>query len=126
MATILIADDDESLAMLLKDFLESRSHRVAVVHDGVAASEKAQQLKPQLILMDIMMPGVYGTSAYKSLENAGLTKTIPIIFITSLNMEKVKKIVPDTSKTRLLPKPVDFAKLEAAMKELLGPDASAG
>jgi len=124
MALIMIADDDVALATILKDFLRSLTHQVVIVHDGIAASIKAQEWRPQLIVMDILMPGVYGTSAYNSLESAGIAKTTPFIFITSVPLEKARAIVPDTPRTRLLPKPIDFAKLEAAVAELLAQPAS--
>jgi len=124
MALIMIADDDVVLTTLLKDFLQSRAHQVMVVNDGIAASMKAQDWRPQLIVMDILMPGVYGTSAYKTLESAGIAKTTPFIFITSVPLEHARAIVPRTPRTRLLPKPLDFTKLEAAVAELLAPPAS--
>lgn len=120
MAVIMIADDDVLLAENLKEFLESRGHRVNVVHDGVAASEKAQEWGPQLILMDIMMPGAYGSSVYVSLDNAGIAKKTGFVFITSLPLDKVKTRLPtDHPRTRLLGKPIDFGQLEAAVQELL-------
>jgi CheY-like chemotaxis protein len=119
MALIMIADDDSAVLSVLKDFLESRGHQVVTVADGVAASLKAQDWKPALIISDIMMPGAYGTTAYKSLENAGVVPKTPVIFITSVEMDKARKVVPDNPKTRLLSKPVDLAKLDAAVADLL-------
>jgi len=119
MALIMIADDDDAIVSVLTDFLESRGHRVVSVGDGIAASIKAQDWKPALIVSDIVMPGAYGTSAYKSLENAGIVPKTPVIFITSVELEKARKVVPDNPRTRLLGKPVDLGKLDAAVKELL-------
>ena len=121
MALIMIADDDVALAGVLKDFLEARTHQVVMVHEGVSASVKAQEWKPHLIIMDILMPGVYGTSAYKSLEEAGVAKRTPFIFIISLPLEKVKPLLPDNPRSRLYPKPIDFAQFEKAVSELLEP-----
>lgn len=119
MPLIMIADDDAAILSVLKDFLESRGHQVVTVADGVAASLKAQEWKPALIISDIMMPGAYGTTAYKSLENAGVVPKTPVVFITSVELEKARKVVPENPKTRLLPKPIDLSKLDAAVAELL-------
>ncbi|MFH1724030.1 MAG: response regulator [Elusimicrobiota bacterium] len=120
MALIMIADDDVDLVTALEDYLKSRNHQVVSVNDGVSASLKAQEWKPDLIIMDIMMPGVYGTSAYKSLESAGITKTTPVIFITSISPDQAEKLVPSGPRIRFLPKPVHFETLGKAITELLG------
>lgn len=119
MALIMVADDDVAVVSVLTDFLESRGHQVVSVNDGTAASLKAQEWKPALIISDIIMPGVYGTSAYKSLENAGVVPRTPVLFITSVELEKARKIVPDNPRVRLLPKPLEWGAVEAAVKELL-------
>lgn len=119
MARILVADDSVPVALLVSEFLRSRGHQVAVVHDGVAASVQGQDLQPDLIIMDIQMPGAYGTSAYRTLEAAGVTARTPIIFMTSVNLDQARKIVPATALTRLLAKPVDLPMLEAAVAEML-------
>ncbi|HBL16849.1 MAG: hypothetical protein A2X36_17165 [Elusimicrobia bacterium GWA2_69_24] len=119
MALIMIAEDDEHLTRILKDFLRSRGHQVFSVADGVNASIRAQEWKPQLIIMDIMMPGAYGTSAFRSMEAAGVTRTTPVIFLTALPREKAAQIVPATATTRLLLKPLSLQDLAAVMAELL-------
>ncbi|MBI4349157.1 MAG: response regulator [Elusimicrobia bacterium] len=119
MARILVADDSVPIALLVAEYLRSRGHQVAVVHDGVAATVQGQDLQPDLIIMDIQMPGAYGTTAYKSLESAGVTAKVPILFMTSVNLEQARKVVPVTPLTRLLAKPIDLPALETAVAEML-------
>ncbi|MBI2362470.1 MAG: response regulator, partial [Elusimicrobia bacterium] len=85
MALILVAEDTPEVADLVKDVLESRGHQVATAADGVAMIERAKSLGPRLIISDIMMPGAYGSSAYKSLQDDPHTKDIPVIFLTGVN-----------------------------------------
>ncbi|MBI4422857.1 MAG: response regulator [Elusimicrobia bacterium] len=118
MALILIADDNIAIASVLKDYLTSRGHQVATVHDGMSVSLKAQEIHPHLIIMDIQMPGTYGTTAYKTLEAAGVAQRTPVIFVTSVILEKARMIVPETPLTRLMGKPIDLARLEATIAEL--------
>ena len=119
MALIMIADDDATFVNVVKLYLEARGHQVVSVSDGTNASIKAQDWKPHLIVMDIQMPGGYGTTAYRSLEMAGITATTPIIFVSAVPAEKAAKVLPSTPKTRFFTKPLDLPKLEAAIKELL-------
>lgn len=119
MALILLAEDDGVLAVMLQELLAARGHHVVLASDGMAASVTAQNIKPALIVCDIMMPGVYGTSAYKSMESAGLVPKTPVIFITSLPLDRARLIVPDHPRTRLFRKPLDVEVFLAAVRELL-------
>lgn len=119
MALILLAEDDAALAVMLQELLDSRGHHTIIAKDGMAASIMAQDIKPALIVCDIMMPGVYGTSTYKSLESAGLVPKTPVIFITSLAIDRARLIVPDNPRTRLFGKPLDIEGFLGAVRELL-------
>ncbi|MBI4346042.1 MAG: response regulator [Elusimicrobia bacterium] len=124
MALIMIADDDQLYCSGLKDFLESRGHRVVMVHDGMSAAVKAQEWRPELIIMDLQMPGAYGSSAYQVLEREGVTKTTPVIFASSIAPEIARKVLPAEEKAPLLTKPVDLKRLEALIRERLPPRAA--
>jgi len=121
MALIMIADDSEEFAAALEGHLVRKNHQVFIAKDGFAASLKAQENHPELIIMDIHMPGVYGPTAFKTLEESGLTRTTPVIFVTALSKPEADKLVllPVAAKARLLFKPLDFAKLDATISELL-------
>ncbi|MBI4346872.1 MAG: response regulator transcription factor [Elusimicrobia bacterium] len=115
---IMIADDDQMYCGVLKDFLESRGHQVVTVHDGGSAAMKALEWKPQLIILDIQMPGGYGTSAYQVLEREGVTKTTPVIFCSAVPPERARKILPPEEKAPLVSKPIDLKRLEALISAL--------
>lgn len=119
IAQILIADDNVDITTLLKDYLESKKHRVIVVNDGMSLQQKAAEHRPHLIITDIQMPGAYGSSVYTVLQKDERTNKIPILFISAHSHEKLKPILPNDPKTRFLQKPVPFAKLEQAIVELL-------
>ena len=89
MALILVAEDATELADMLKSILESRGHQVAVAADGVEMIEKAKNLRPKLIISDIMMPGTYGSAAFKSLQDDPYTKGTPVIFLTAVAPEQI-------------------------------------
>ncbi len=119
MALILVAEDTAELAEMLQNILQSRGHQVAVAHDGVEMIEKAKNITPKLIVSDIMMPGAYGSSAYKSLQDDKYTKDIPVIFLTALSPEQAAKVVPPSDKVTILHKPVDIMKLLATVERFL-------
>ena len=123
MALILVAEDDGDLRQLLSDMLESRGHHVATAADGVKMIEQARDLRPSLIVADLMMPGAYGSAAAKALQQDPATASIPIIFLTAVAPAQAEKVVPKAPHVRLMHKPMDMPALFAAVAELLAPSA---
>ena len=74
--TLLLADDDPTIADSLAPFLERAGFHVLVVSDGAAALEKAQSHKPDLIILDVLMPRMDGREALRRLtaENGGAAR----------------------------------------------------
>jgi formate hydrogenlyase transcriptional activator len=83
-STILIADDNPSNLDVLLKCLSRDNHRVLVAEDGTSAIERARQAQPDLILLDVMMPGLDGFETCKRLRADASTQHIPIIFMTAL------------------------------------------
>ena len=104
---------------MLADMLSMRGHQVAIANDGVQMIERAKTLRPHLIIADIMMPGAYGSAAYKALQEDPYTKNIPVVFLTAVAPEQARGVVPDSPKVRILHKPVDMGALFQAVNELL-------
>ncbi len=119
IAQILIADDNVDIANLLKEYLTLKNHRVLVVNDGFALSQKALEHKPHLIITDIQMPGAYGSSAYQVLQKDVNTAKIPVIFMSGHAYAKLQPILPKDPRTRFIQKPIDFKKLDEMIAELL-------
>lgn len=119
MALILVAEDTAELARMLKEILESRGHQVAVAHDGVEMIEKGKTLMPKLIIADIMMPGAYGSAAYKALQEDPHSAGIPTIFLTAVPPDQAVKVTPAGPNIRIMHKPLDVGALLAAVKEML-------
>ena len=83
--TILIVDDLEINLLILRSILESEGFFVLEAQDGISAREKAIREKPDLILLDIMMPGENGFITCSKLKMESATNEIPILFISSLD-----------------------------------------
>lgn len=119
IAQILLADDNPDITDLLGDYLSRKGHRVIVAADGVQLAQKAVEHRPHLIVTDIKMPGSYGSSVYKVLQADPKTSSIPIIFMSAHEPEKLAALLPVDPKTRFLRKPVDLKRLDELIAELL-------
>lgn len=84
-STILVVDDVPANLGILTDFLSEADFEVWVAQDGESAIQKVNYAIPDLILLDIMMPGIDGFETYKRLKNNLLFSKIPVIFITALS-----------------------------------------
>jgi putative two-component system response regulator len=81
---LLVVDDTETNIDILVDMLGDE-FRVSVAMDGESALEDAERIQPDLVLLDIMMPGIDGYQVCKKLKENEITKDIPIIFLTALS-----------------------------------------
>ncbi|MEH2277730.1 MAG: response regulator [Nostoc sp.] len=89
---ILIVDDIPNNLKVLFDILNNFGFKVSIAKNGESALQKAQETLPNLILLDVMMPGIDGFETCRRLKNNPKTKDIPVIFMTALSetVEKVK------------------------------------
>jgi CheY-like chemotaxis protein len=116
MARIYLIDDDQNLANLTKTALVKRGHEVTLFYEALKAIEVIKKRKPDLILMDIMMPKMSGSQAVRELKKYPDLKDIPVIFLTALISEKDKDveesgITIDGMNYRTLGKPYEIEQL---------------
>jgi signal transduction histidine kinase len=83
-AVVLLVDDNYNNLQLLIEYLKNFGLKVLIAKDGQEALKRAQKIIPDLILLDIMMPGMDGFETCKHLKNNPQTKDIPIIFMSAL------------------------------------------
>ena len=82
-ATILVVDDDKLNRIFLTKLLEKEGYNIIQAHDGYEGFKSAYDLKPDLMLLDIMMPRTDGINVCKALKREPNTKDIPVIFVTA-------------------------------------------
>ena len=89
---ILIVDDTQTNLDILFEFLKSYNFKVLIAIDGESAIEQIEYIKPDLILLDVMMPGIDGFETCRRLKADPNTKNIPVIFMTALadTVDKIK------------------------------------
>jgi two-component system, OmpR family, response regulator CpxR len=113
---LLIVDDDVELCSLLKQFLERESFTVQCIHEGHAALEGAQQGGFDLIVLDVMLPGLDG---FEILRRLRLTSRVPVLMLTARG-EDVDRIVGlELGADDYLPKPFNPRELAARVKAIL-------
>jgi DNA-binding response OmpR family regulator len=117
---LLIIDDDQVASQLLSDGLRHWGYRVSVAHDGVAGLLIAQRETPDLIILDVMMPGMDGYEVCRQLKANSDTRNILILMLTSIRIESHDKIEGlNLGADDYLAKPYDKEELAARLKALL-------
>ena len=83
MAKILLVDDEPDFVETVEFFLSGSNYQVFVAKNGKEALEQAEREKPDLILMDVMMPEMDGLEACRHFKNHSSLKSVPIIMLTA-------------------------------------------
>jgi two-component system response regulator MtrA len=83
MARILVADDDEDIRMLVVMRLQHSGHDVAQAGDGASAVESCRQDAPDLVVLDLMMPGMNGLDACRTIRSDPALAKTPVILLTA-------------------------------------------
>ena len=121
MKKILIIDDEEDFCFFLKQNLEAvGSFEVFTSPDGEQGFELAKEIIPDLILLDIMMPGMDGPDVAAELKGDRRTENIPVIFLTAIVKEmEIKSNEGFIAGWHYIAKPVEIAKLLALINRLI-------
>src|SRR4051794_25929421 len=118
-STVLIVDDNAQNVELLQAFLEALPVKVVTAYDGVEALEKVQEHRPDLILLDIMMPRMSGFQVCKKLKTDSETKDIQILMVTALNELGDIEQASESGTDDFVSKPVNKFELLTRVKSLL-------
>jgi CheY-like chemotaxis protein len=118
---ILIVDDNDNNRMLMSDILQFRGYEISEAEDGEKGINLARQLKPDLILLDMQMPGIDGFAAVNMLKNDPLTKDIKIIVVTSLAMKGDREKIMALGVDEYIAKPIDTRQLPVLVEKYIGP-----
>ena len=119
MAQILIVDDSPTEIHVLTTILEKLGHSIATATNGEEGIARAKELKPDLILMDVVMPGMNGFQATRQISKDAETSHIPIIIVTTKDQETDRVWGLRQGAKDYLTKPVDEATLIEKVGALL-------
>ncbi|MGB0911105.1 MAG: response regulator transcription factor [Nitrospirales bacterium] len=113
---ILVVEDDENIVKALGVRLKSKGYDVVAAYDAVMGMQKAMEQTPDLILLDIMMPGGNGVTLAERLKNSTKTGTIPIIFLTASKQSDLRQQALSLGAIGFFEKPFDFDELLATVR----------
>ncbi len=119
MACVMAVDDDHVIRGLLEVNLEMEGHDVVTAVDGQEALDKVREAKPDLILLDVMMPNVNGWQVVEALKADEATRDIPIVFLSARAMEADVRKGTDLGVDSYVTKPFDPIDLMELVNRLL-------
>ena len=119
-ARILIADDEIYMVRLLEMTFKKGGYEVVSCRDGKEALATAITANPQLIVLDIMMPGLDGLGALRHLKENPATKNIPVIILSAKGHALTKVEAQEAGAALFLPKPFSPNQLLSEAKKILG------
>jgi CheY-like chemotaxis protein len=117
--TILIVEDEPKNMTLTRDLLKISGYETIEAVDGKQGVEKAKSAKPDLILMDIMMPKLDGYSACREIKADQSTKNIPVVMLTAVGYDLNKKMAKQMGADGYVTKPFSRQQLIDAISPLL-------
>src|SRR4030043_2126273 len=113
---VLIVDDDEKLCKLLKEYLEDNGFKVLTLSDGSDVKKTLQKESPEMVILDIMLPGKDGLEVLKEIR---MDDTIPVIMLTAKGDQPDRIVGLELGADDYLPKPFNPRELLARIKAVL-------
>lgn len=118
-ATILVVDDNEQNLELLQAYLEDLECKTIAAMDGVSALEIIKEAKPDIVLLDVMMPKMSGFEVCRRIKADPATANLPVIMVTALNeMGDIERAI-ESGTDDFLSKPVNKLELITRVKTML-------
>jgi CheY-like chemotaxis protein len=116
---ILIVDDNEDIIVTYKVVLERMGYRVLVAKDGNACIGRIEEEKPDMVLLDVRLPGLSGTEVCRLIKHTARTKDIPVVAITASMSKDTKEKMSEVGADEFLLKPIDVSGLNRVVKQFL-------
>jgi CheY-like chemotaxis protein len=117
--SILVVDDDPEIVTMLSTRLGHRGYKVSTAADGHEALELAKRDKPDLVLLDVMMPGKSGWEVARALKQDPVTQNIKIVMVTAIGEKTNELTSPLYGADAHVDKPFEFERLESVIGGLL-------
>src|SRR3977135_1853299 len=127
---ILVVDDNPDNAHIIRDYLESRGYPITVAYNGDEALRAFEEVKPALVLLDVMMPGRDGWQVCREMkQHPTLGKSVRVVMVTALDDSVTKRQQLRTVAEHFVENPFDLPRLAATVErnvKLLAPNAATG
>ncbi len=121
MANVLIVDDNVKSCRPLVRLLEFVGHHAFFVHDGRTALAMLDRVRPDMILLDVMMPGMDGIEVLRTIRRHPLHKDLPVVVYSARDdNETIDQALSSGAQDYLVKSQVDFDRVQACIEEHLG------
>jgi DNA-binding NtrC family response regulator len=117
MKKILVGDDETRIRLLYEEALTGEGYEVVVAKDGREVCEKFISERPDLVILDIKMPGMHGIEVLQRLKE--MDRHVPVIISTAYQKMENDAVISTTDVAAFLKKPVDLNHLRAEVKRIL-------
>jgi len=111
MANILVIEDQDSLGSLYQRVLGSIGHGVTIAQTGLAAIVAAETQKPDMVFLDLMLPGMKATEVVDRLTRLGVLPDSPLVLSSAMAQSKLAALARNLGANHILPKPFDIKSL---------------
>jgi CheY-like chemotaxis protein len=116
---ILHVEDDKNIQLLVKAVLEKAGYQVFSAFDAMQGLMMVRQLKPDLVVLDVMMPAGGGASVHERMRQMSGSFSLPILIYSASGPAEIAKKIPADPMTAVLQKPAPPAAIVAAVQKLL-------
>jgi CheY-like chemotaxis protein len=116
---ILVVDDNRDSADSISTLLQMSGHKTFIVHDGLAAVEAAEQLRPEVVLLDVGLPKINGIDACRRIRSHAWGKAMVIVALTGWGQDHDRRSTREAGFDAHLVKPVDYGELLQLLSALL-------
>jgi len=117
---ILIVDDEPSMVSVLQRHVSNAGYEYEAASNGREALEKIKKELPDLVLLDLMMPGMNGFETCRHIRASELTRKIPVLIITALRSESDSDAAAASGANEFIVKPIDGPHLAQRLRHYLG------
>jgi two-component system alkaline phosphatase synthesis response regulator PhoP len=118
-ASILVVDDDPEIVTMLSTRLSKRGYKVSTAGDGHKAIEIAKRELPDVVLLDVMMPGKSGWEVARALKQDPVTANVKIVMVSAIGEKTNEITAPIYGADAHVDKPFEFEELERVIAKLL-------
>jgi DNA-binding response OmpR family regulator len=113
VARVLVVDDHVTVCSVLEEFLRSRGYDVYTALDGPTAIAKVKELRPHIVLLDIIMPGMGGIEVLKEIKR--IDPSVGVIMLTGVGDDELGRRTLELGAYEYITKPINFNYLENAL-----------
>ena len=117
--TVLLLEDNDSVRELLKVLLETEGYSIIEASDGRDGLAKAEELKPDLMILDLMMPGLDGENVLKTMRRHSQLSKVPVLVVSG-KYESLDALRFQIGEENIFPKPFEPSRMLDRIGELIG------